>query len=291
MNEQLRRQPRPFYMTREMYVDINARLQQAQHRFEVELPNQFRDAAHPDYRENSPKDVLDHEWSLLRREIAGLQDRLDRRAIIDDMHIDTSAVNPGTIVAILDDKGNQQQHLMLSVTDIQRGHLSIESPIGRALLGKRVGDIVEVKVDGNTQSMMVAWVRRYEPPPPQQSDILNKPATAAPDASKQKQPNSLKAEPAKPQAVKPPLPPSIPQATAQTRFAQIVRAIQHEGVPVSTRSQKNVILSDGSVGTQETIIFTYQGVLTKVEFTKKPATGQTQLKIYRFRETQWQLSG
>jgi transcription elongation GreA/GreB family factor len=77
---------------------------------------------------------------LLERRITMLRDRLDRAVIVDEAAVARDTVGVGTTVEIEDEQGERMQVEISSV-----GGVSPDSPVGRALLGKKAGD--EVVVD------------------------------------------------------------------------------------------------------------------------------------------------
>jgi transcription elongation factor GreA len=93
-----------------------------------------------DLSENFEYHAAKNEQGLLERRITMLRDRLDRAVIIEEGSVASDTVGVGTAVEIEDEQGERMQVEISSV-----GGVSPESPVGRALLGKKVGD--EVVVD------------------------------------------------------------------------------------------------------------------------------------------------
>ncbi len=93
-----------------------------------------------DLSENFEYHAAKNEQGLLERRITMLRDRLDRAVIIEKGSVASDTVGVGTAVEIEDEQGERMQVEISSV-----GGVSPESPVGRALLGKKVGD--EVVVD------------------------------------------------------------------------------------------------------------------------------------------------
>ena len=102
-----------------------------------------------DIAENSEYDDAKNEQALLETRIATLEERLRRATLIDDKHLDTDAVSVGVIVHVKDQKSEKSQKFQIvgptEANPIEQ-KLSNESPIGRALLGKKRGEIVTVEV-------------------------------------------------------------------------------------------------------------------------------------------------
>ena len=93
-----------------------------------------------DLSENFEYHAAKNEQGLLERRITMLRDRLDRAVIVDESAVATDKVGVGASVEIEDDQGERMQVQISSV-----GGVSPDSPVGRALLGRKVGDEVVVE--------------------------------------------------------------------------------------------------------------------------------------------------
>src|SRR2546423_9531919 len=93
-----------------------------------------------DLSENFEYHAAKNEQGLLGRRITMLRDRLDRAVIVDESAVATDTVGVGTNVEIEDEQGERMQVQISSV-----GGVSPDSPVGRALLGHKVGDEVVVE--------------------------------------------------------------------------------------------------------------------------------------------------
>jgi transcription elongation factor GreA len=93
-----------------------------------------------DLSENFEYHAAKNEQGLLERRITMLRDRLDRAVIVDEAAVAKDTVGVGTTVEIEDEQGERLQVEISSV-----GGVSPDSPVGRALLGKKAGD--EVVID------------------------------------------------------------------------------------------------------------------------------------------------
>ncbi|HXY83854.1 MAG TPA: transcription elongation factor GreA [Gaiellaceae bacterium] len=93
-----------------------------------------------DLSENYEYHAAKNEQGLLERRIRMIRDRLDRAVVVDEQEPkDRGTVGIGSKVEIVDEHGEQLDVEISSV-----GGVSPESPLGRALLGAKVGDEVEV---------------------------------------------------------------------------------------------------------------------------------------------------
>jgi transcription elongation factor GreA len=93
-----------------------------------------------DLSENFEYHAAKNEQGLLERRITMLRDRLDRTVIIDEAAAVGDTVTVGTRVEIEDEDGEKMEVEISSV-----GGVSPDSPVGRALLGRKVGEEVEIE--------------------------------------------------------------------------------------------------------------------------------------------------
>jgi transcription elongation factor GreA len=102
-----------------------------------------------DITENSEYDDAKNEQALLEHRIAVLQEKLRRARVIKDSDIDTDRVSVGSTVTLRDKKaGNVRIYTLVgsAEADPTKARLSNESPVGQAIIGKKVGDVVTVPV-------------------------------------------------------------------------------------------------------------------------------------------------
>ena len=101
-----------------------------------------------DISENAEYDDAKNEQAMLEGRIAQLEERLRRALVIDEKSIGTDEVGFGSIVHVKDQKsGDSQKFQIVGMTEANplEHKLSNESPIGKALLGKKRNDIVVVE--------------------------------------------------------------------------------------------------------------------------------------------------
>ena len=102
-----------------------------------------------DLSENAEYDAAKEAQGLLEMRIAKLKDVIATSRIIDESKIDTSKVQVLNRVTIKNLKNNAQMAYTLvpeAEADLKSGKIAITTPIAQGLLGKRVGDQVEIKV-------------------------------------------------------------------------------------------------------------------------------------------------
>ena len=93
-----------------------------------------------DLAENFEYHAAKNEQGLLERRIAMLRDRLNRAVIVDEDRAGSDVIGVGSKVEIEDERGEKLDFEISSVDGV-----SPESPVGRALLGRKVGDEVEIE--------------------------------------------------------------------------------------------------------------------------------------------------
>ena len=101
-----------------------------------------------DIAENAEYDDAKNEQALLEGRIAQLEERLRRATVIDEKSVGTDEVTFGSVVHVKDQKtGDSQKFQIVGSTEADPAEhkLSNESPIGKALLGKKRNDIVTVE--------------------------------------------------------------------------------------------------------------------------------------------------
>jgi transcription elongation factor GreA len=102
-----------------------------------------------DIAENSEYDDAKNEQALLEQRIAQLEERLRRSTVIDEKDVDTETVSVGVRVHVKDQKSGDSRKFQIvgsAEADPTAERLSNESPIGKALIGHKRGDVVSVEV-------------------------------------------------------------------------------------------------------------------------------------------------
>ncbi|HBL76150.1 MAG: transcription elongation factor GreA [Bacteroidetes bacterium GWF2_42_66] len=106
-----------------------------------------------DISENAEYDAAKDAQGMLEAKIAILRGKIASARIIDESKIDTSCVQILNKVTIKNIKNNAtMQYTIVSEheADLKAGKISIATPIAKGLMGKKVGDVVEIKVPSGT---------------------------------------------------------------------------------------------------------------------------------------------
>jgi transcription elongation factor GreA len=109
--------------------------------------------AHGDLSENAEYHAAKERQSFIEGRINELQDKLARANVIDPSKIKHDKVAFGANVTVLDLESDKEQTFTMVGTeeaDATNGKISLSSPVGRALMGKEVGDMVEIKAPART---------------------------------------------------------------------------------------------------------------------------------------------
>ncbi|WP_375392416.1 transcription elongation factor GreA [uncultured Sphingomonas sp.] len=133
-------------------------------RLKVERP-QIVDAieearAHGDLSENAEYHAAKERQGQVEASIADIEDKLSRAQIIDPTELSGDKVVFGATVTLLDedDKPITYQIVGQTEADAKTGRISYNSPLGRALIGRRVDDEVEVTVPSGDRWYVVSKV-------------------------------------------------------------------------------------------------------------------------------------
>ncbi len=123
----------------------------------VERPKNIKDIAearsHGDLSENAEYHAAREKQSFLEGRIQELQSKMSMAEIIDVSMINQSRVAFGAKVKVVDIEADEEYvfHLVGSEeADVKSGKISVTSPVGRALIGKEVGDVAVVKAPART---------------------------------------------------------------------------------------------------------------------------------------------
>lgn len=109
--------------------------------------------AHGDLSENAEYHAAKERQSFIEGRIQELQAKLALAEVIDPSRINQSRAAFGAKVRVLDVEADEEYVFFLvgpDETDVKSGKISVTSPVGRALLGKEVGDLVKIKAPART---------------------------------------------------------------------------------------------------------------------------------------------
>ena len=116
-----------------------------------------------DISENAEYDEAKNEQAQVEERIIKLENMLRKAVIIDESKIDSNIVTIGSIVKVNDMEFEEEVEYTIvgsAEADPYEGKISNESPVGKALLGARVGETVEVQVPDGVSKFKVLEIRR-----------------------------------------------------------------------------------------------------------------------------------
>ena len=132
--------------TREDYNKLSEELNRLKTEGRDDIAEKIKEArSHGDLSENAEYDEAMNEQAKLEAEIAKLEADLRNAKILDETELTTEVVHIGAKVKLYDMEYNEEvEYKILGKSDIENGIISDLSPVGSAVMGKKVGDIADV---------------------------------------------------------------------------------------------------------------------------------------------------
>jgi transcription elongation factor GreA len=142
--------PQDLMLTPEGLEELKSKIEYLSTDRRREVADRIRDAREfGDIAENSEYDDAKNEQAMLEKQIAELEEKLRSARVIDEGQVPTDRVSVGTIVHVKDqmtDKSAKYKMVGSAEADPSKGRLSNESPVGKALIGRRRNEVVSVPV-------------------------------------------------------------------------------------------------------------------------------------------------
>lgn len=116
-----------------------------------------------DLSENAEYDAAKEAQGLLEMRISKLEETLANARLIDESQLDTSKVLVHSTVKIKNQQNGMEMTYKLvaqSEADLKTGKISVDSPIGKGLLGSEVGDVAEIQVPNGTMKFEILEISR-----------------------------------------------------------------------------------------------------------------------------------
>ena len=149
-------------MTVPGYAALEAELKRRQQEERPRIIQAISEArSHGDLSENAEYHAAKESQSLNEGRIAELEDKLSRAEVIDVTKLSGATVKFGATLTLIDEDTEEEKIYQIvgeAEADVKSGKVSITSPIARALIGKKVGDTVEVNTPGGGKSYEVLKV-------------------------------------------------------------------------------------------------------------------------------------
>ena len=153
---------KPIFLTTEGRAKLEAELEQLKTVRRAQVAERIHSAKEEgDIMENSAYDEAKNEQAFVEGRIMTVEQMLKNAVMIDKTRASDS-VGIGSYVTVVergDDDDEMYQIVGSAEADPTRGRISNESPVGRALLGKRVGEEVQVKIPDGLRHLKVTEIR------------------------------------------------------------------------------------------------------------------------------------
>jgi len=146
-------------MIEELKRKLSDEADRLRHELNVTLPNEIRRAVeHGDLRENSEYKAALERQQFVQARLGHLSQRLSKLSSIDPSQIPTDKVGLGSTVVVEEEgTGARETYSMVfgDAVEFEEGHVSMGSPIGRALVNKGIGDLVVLKLPQRTRRLKI----------------------------------------------------------------------------------------------------------------------------------------
>ncbi len=153
-----------FLLTQEGYDNLEKELEKLKTETRYEIAERIKVAlGFGDLSENSEYDEAKNAQAQNEMKIAELENKLKYAKIIDESEIDTKSVQVGNVVKVLDMEFDEEvEYTIVGSTevDLSQNKISNESPIGVALLGKKVKDVVDVQAPAGVLKFKILAIKK-----------------------------------------------------------------------------------------------------------------------------------
>ena len=155
---------KPVYLTEEAIEKLKQELQFLRTKERARMARAIAEAREKgDLSENAEYDAAKEEQGHLEARIAKMEATIASARILDEKNVDTSKAYILSTVRVRNLKmGSEQTYMLVSAQEanLAEGKISVTSPIGQGLLGKGVGDVVEIKVPAGLVKFEVLEISR-----------------------------------------------------------------------------------------------------------------------------------
>ena len=152
------------YFTPEGLEKLKQDLHRLRTQGRAEVASQLQEAREKgDLSENAEYDAAKEAQGMLELKIAQLEGELGNARLLDDSKLDASKVMILSKVKVKNLKLNKEFDYMIvteSEADLKTGKISINTPIAQGLLGKVVGDVMEIKVPAGLMQLQILEITR-----------------------------------------------------------------------------------------------------------------------------------
>jgi transcription elongation factor GreA len=155
---------RDVFMIEALKQKLQDEVEKLRHELNVILPQEIRKAVeHGDLRENSEYKAALERQQFVQARLGQLTQRLSKLSTIDMSQIPADKVGLGSRVVVEDQKTGTKETYHLVFADASdefvENHVTMASPIGRALLGKSVGEVAFLKLPALARQLKITELR------------------------------------------------------------------------------------------------------------------------------------
>ncbi len=155
---------KPVYLTEEGLQELKEELRRLKTKERSEIADEIAEArAKGDLSENAEYDAAKEKQGHLEARIAKLEDMVTRARVVDESQVDTSKAYILSTVRVKN-LNNDTEHTYTLVSereaDISEGKISVDSPVGKGLLGQSEGDVVGIDVPAGTVKLEILDISR-----------------------------------------------------------------------------------------------------------------------------------
>jgi len=152
------------YYSKEGLKNLREELEQLEHVERPKITNAIAEARDKgDLSENAEYHAAKEEQSLLELKIAKLKQVLSTARLIDESQLDNSKVLIHSKIKIKNQSNGMEFNYTLvadSESDLASGKISVNSPIGKGLLGKKIGEVAEITVPNGIMKFEILEISR-----------------------------------------------------------------------------------------------------------------------------------
>ena len=111
--------------------------------------------------DNAEYEEAKNELALIEGRISEIEGVIDRAVVADKSMVEKGVIGFGSSVSVRDGTKRRRQYQIVGSAEVVplEGKISIESPVGKALVGHRVGDVVEVETPSGVNKLTITRVR------------------------------------------------------------------------------------------------------------------------------------
>ncbi len=117
--------------------------------------------SHGDLSENAEYHAAKERQGWIEGQIADIEDKISRAQVIDVSKLSGSQIKFGATVTVIDEDTEEEGRYQVvgdHEANVKAGKISVSSPLSRAMIGKEVGDVVEVVTPGGVKAYEIAKV-------------------------------------------------------------------------------------------------------------------------------------